>query len=83
MRKIFLLILWLLTFSGFRIYSKDYLKELDLIISERSKYENSKQTEISESWADYSAARTDSDRYNALRNLYKDYRTFRIDSAII
>lgn len=83
MRKIFLLILCFLTFSGFRIYSKDYLKELDLIISERSKYENSKQTEIAESWADYSAARTDSDRYNALRNLYKDYRTFRIDSAII
>lgn len=59
------------------------LDELDKIIKERSKFEAVKRAQIIKSKADYTRATTDSDRYNTLRTLYKEYRNFRIDSAVI
>lgn len=63
-------------------HSSDFLKELDKIVAERKIYEKEKRTRIDQSWRDYRSATTDSDRYNTLRTLYKEYRNFRIDSAI-
>ena len=62
--------------------SSELLKELDKIVANRNSYEKDKRKRIDEAWRDHGSASTDSDRYNTLRTLYKEYRTFRIDSAI-
>lgn len=59
------------------------LEELDRVVSQRALYDSSKHKEIDKLKKTYASVTTDSDRYNVLRALYKEYRTFRIDSAII
>ena len=59
------------------------LRRLDDILTNRHAYEQTRRDEINDIWVQYKTATTDSDRYNVLRALYKEYRTFRIDSAVI
>ena len=59
------------------------LKDLDRIVANHQRYEAIKREEINKARAEYENAKSDSDRYNALRGLYEEYRSFRIDSALI
>lgn len=63
--------------------ASDNLKALDRIVQSRKEYEREKRLKIDEARRNHSTATTDSDRYNTLRTLYKEYRNFRIDSAVI
>ncbi len=59
------------------------LKRLDETIRMRHQYEEPRREQIRKSIAEYQRATDDTARYNALRNLYENYRSFRIDSALI
>lgn len=77
-----------IVFSLFTLLSwassvKANLDELDRVVSQRSLYDIPKHKEIAGLKRTYATVTNDSDRYNVLRALYKEYRTFRIDSAII
>lgn len=81
--RIYLILFLILTGDIFYIFGGNHLRELDKIIGERSEFEAVKRAEINKSKTDFARAVTDSDRYNILRTLYKEYRNFRIDSAVI
>lgn len=61
----------------------DSLDNLDRIIADRHSFEEVRREKIDSIKNDYRSAKTDSDRYNVLRGLYQEYRTFRIDSSLI
>lgn len=80
---VILFIPFMLACGSDRSSDESNLKELDRIIGDRQSYISSKRNRIDMAKNDYARAETDSDRYNVLRSLYKEYRTFRIDSAVI
>ncbi|MDE6271476.1 MAG: hypothetical protein K2M31_00515 [Muribaculaceae bacterium] len=77
---LFLSIIYIsLTASG----NREALRKLDEVIRDRAKYEIPKREAILKSRAEYESAADDDARYNALRGLYENYRSYRIDSALI
>ncbi len=63
--------------------NRQILNRLDEVIRVRTKYEAPRREEIQKSKAEFERATDDAARYNALRSLYENYRSFRIDSALI
>lgn len=59
------------------------LMSLDSALLNRGYYDRNKQIIINEHKAQYESTSTPIDRYNTLRSLYGDYRSYRIDSAMI
>lgn len=59
------------------------LAELDRAVENRHDYEFQRRIAIDRSVAEYNSATDDYGKYNALRGMYENYRSFRIDSAII
>lgn len=84
-KNLFLILLLVPSFcnAGTQSSSTDLLKELDRIVESRKTYEHEKRNRILQARRDYLSSHTDTDKYNTLRTLYKEYRTFRIDSAVI
>lgn len=78
-----IIVFLLLSMLCLPVMGADNLSELDEILSKRKEYEARKRADIDKARHDYATASTDSDRYNTLRTLYKEYRSFRIDSALI
>lgn len=79
----YLLIIVMCMTASANASTTDNLKKLDSIVATREARNALKREEIERWKAEYARAGTDSDRYNVLRELYKQYRTFRIDSAVI
>ncbi len=59
------------------------LERLDRMLPDRGVYERDRRALIDKAKADYMTASTTADKYNVLRGLYKGYRSYRIDSALI
>lgn len=59
------------------------LSRLDGMLPHRVEYEQDRRQLIEKSKADYLSASTAADKYNVSRSLYKAYRSYRIDSALI
>lgn len=76
---------WFSIICGFLICNANLreLQQLDEVIKSRSKYETQKRGEIEKARIEFERASDDEARYNALRSLYENYRSFRIDSALI
>lgn len=58
------------------------LRQLDKAVAHRQEYENARILTIKAKTADLRNAETLEDKYNVLRDLFAEYRSYRIDSAI-
>ena len=65
------------------LFGGDNLDSLDRLIQERHTYEIAHRQKIDRSQAEYLLSADDNSRYNALRGLYENYRSFKVDSALI
>lgn len=63
--------------------NRQILQQLDEVIRTRSQYEAPKREAIQKARTEYERATDDPGRYNALRGLYENYRSFKVDSALI
>lgn len=62
---------------------EDILLQLDRTLENREYYENEIRAEIQKNEIEYQKAKTADEKYNALRNYFNIYRTFKLDSALI
>lgn len=76
-------LLLLVSVAGYGATVDSLLTQLDWIMRNRSIYERQKQDSIIRIKRDFESCTTAADRYNTLRALYQEYRTYRIDSAMI
>lgn len=85
MKKILLLIIMLAGVAGHEAAGarEALLDSLDNIVLHRHDYESARREAITLSKIDYENTSDDADRYNILRSLYENYRSYRIDSALI
>ena len=68
----------------FKAYpASESLSALDELIHTRYEYEGPRRAKIEESQQSFRTAVDDNAKYDALRNLYDAYRSYRIDSALI
>lgn len=63
--------------------SDSLLRRLDELVRTRDLFEKQKQDSILKRRLEYESCQSAADRYNTLRGLYTEYRTYRIDSAMI
>lgn len=69
--------------AGYGETTDSLLTRLDEIVRNRSVYERQKQDSILRIKQNFESCTNAADRYNTLRALYQEYRTYRIDSAMI
>ena len=62
---------------------KSLLDSLDHLVNRSEVVNEERRTAIDSAWVNYHSVTSDADRYNVLRGLYENYRSYRIDSAII
>lgn len=82
-RILSLLFLFLSGLSRGSVSSDSLLTKLDAMLRNPAVYEDAKKAAVSAHLAEYATASTLQDRYNVLRSLYNEYRSYRIDSALI
>lgn len=79
----FLVLCSFLTSSAGALAEDSLLRSLDEMVGNKYQLAAERRKAIAEARKEYDDATTDLARYEALRNLYENYRVYRIDSAII
>lgn len=81
--KIHLLAVLMLICAKALATNASLLDSLDVLLKERGRFEQQRRESVAEARMNYENATEDADKYNALRGLYENYRSYKIDSALI